>query len=124
MVGIGQGPPTAAPSRGDIHLVDFPEFGGHVLRGPHPVVIVRSDRLRRSTTTVVAPMTSSPKSAEHRPPFLVAVTARQSGLQRDGFVKCDQIATLPMAMVGPRLGRLDPGTLDQVDAALRFVLEL
>jgi mRNA-degrading endonuclease toxin of MazEF toxin-antitoxin module len=124
VVGIGRESPPIGPTRGDIHLVAFPEIGGHVIRGPHPAVIVRTDRMRRSSTTLVVPMTSSPKSAEHNPPYLVAATARQSGLQRDGYVKCDQVATLPGALIGPRLGRLNPETLDRVDAALRFVLGL
>ena len=124
MVGIGREPSAVGPSRGDIHLVDFPEIGGHVIRGPHPAVIVLTDRMRRSTTSLVAPMTSAPRSAEHRPPYLVPVTARQSGLQRDGFVKCDQVSTVPGPLIGPRLGRLNPESLDRVDTAVRFVLGL
>jgi mRNA interferase MazF len=124
VVAIGREPAGIGPSRGDIHLVDFPEIGGHVIRGPHPAVVVLTDRMRRSTTTLVVPMTSTPRSAEHRPPYLVDVTARQSGLQRDGFVKVDQIATIPGPLIGPRLGRLNPESLDRVDAALRFVLGL
>ena len=67
-------------------------------------------------------MTSTPRSADLRPPYLVAVTGRQSGLDRDGFVKCDQVMTLPSLLIGPRMGRLNPETLDRVDAALRFVM--
>jgi mRNA-degrading endonuclease toxin of MazEF toxin-antitoxin module len=56
------------------------------------------------------------------PPYLVAVTARASGLNRDGYVKADQIMTVPAASLGPRVGRLDPETMDRLDTALRFVL--
>ncbi len=69
-------------------------------------------------------MTSSPRSAAEAPPYLVPVTGRESGLDRDGFAKCDQPATLPVAVLGPRRGRLAPGVLEQLDLALRFVLEL
>ena len=124
MVGVGHTPPITGPRRGDIFVVDFPDLGGHVIRGPHPAVIVQSDRMRASSTVVVAPMTSSAKAAEFRPPFLVAVAAQEAGLSRDGFVKCDQPLTLPTVMLGSRAGRLSPAALDRVDAALRFVLAI
>jgi len=105
-------------------FIAFPDLGGHVLRGPHPAVIVQTDRMARSATVVVVPMTSSARSAVEAPPYLVPATARASGLDRDGFVKCDQPTTLPVAVLGPRAGRLNPETIDRVDAALRFVLAL
>ena len=42
MVGIGHAPPVIGPIRGDIHIVDFPDVGGNVIRGPHPGVIVQT----------------------------------------------------------------------------------
>jgi mRNA-degrading endonuclease toxin of MazEF toxin-antitoxin module len=104
--------------------VDFPDIGGHVIRGPHPAVIVQTDRLQRSSTFVVVPMTSAPRAADLRPPFLVAVAARESGMRRDGWIKCDQPFTIPINHLGGRAGRLSPEVLDRVDAALRFVLGL
>jgi mRNA-degrading endonuclease toxin of MazEF toxin-antitoxin module len=124
VVGIGRGVAPAGPRRGDIHFIAFPEVGGHVLGGPHPAVVVQSDRLRRSSTVVVVPMTSAARSAAESPPYLVPVTRRESDLDRDGFVKCDQPATLPVAVLGPRAGRIAPEALHRVDAALRFVLAL
>jgi len=124
MVGIGRTPREPGPARGDVHFIAFPEVGGRVIRGPHPAVVVQTNRLRRSATTMVAPMTSSSRAAEFDPPYLVAVSSRDSGLDRDGWVKCDQILTFPTEALGPRAGRLNPEALQRVDAALRFVLEL
>lgn len=124
MVGIGQALAVQGPTRGDIHIVDFPEIGGHVIRGPHPGVLVQTDRMRRSSTVVVVPMTSAAKAASWEPEFLVKVTGRESGLPRDGWVKCDQPMTLPRFALGPRLGRLNPAAVERLDAALRFVLGL
>lgn len=112
------------PRRGDIHFIDFGEAGGNVIRGPHPALVIQTDRLARSSTVIVAPMTSSARAAELEPPFLVAVAARDSGLPRDGWVKCDQPTTLPTSLLGPRVGRLSPEALERLDAALRFVFEL
>lgn len=122
MVGIGRTPPFGGPLRGDIHFIEFPDLGGNVMRGPHPAVVVRTDRMARSSTVIVAPMTSTPRSADERPPYLVPVAAREAGLPRDGFVKCDQLATLPTVLLGPKLGRLNPEAIDRLDDALRFVL--
>ncbi len=110
--------------RGDIHFVDFPEVGGHVLKGVHPAVIVRADRLANSTTVIIVPMTSAPRSAPERPRYLVPVAAHEAGLSRDGFVKCDQPTTLPASLLGPKAGRLSPEAIERLGDALRFVLAL
>jgi mRNA-degrading endonuclease toxin of MazEF toxin-antitoxin module len=88
------------------------------------VVVVQTDRLRRSSTVVVVPLTSSARAAEFDPPFLVPVLARASGLRRDGWAKCDQPLTIPVGRLGGRLGRLNPETVDRMDDAIRFVFGL
>lgn len=95
-----------------------------MIRGLHPALVIQTDRLARSSTVVVAPMTSAARAAPHAPPFLVPVAAGESGLPRDGWVKCDQPTTLPTALLGPRVGRLNPAALERLDAALRFALDL
>lgn len=124
MVGIGREGAQLGPRRGDIHFIAFPDLGGHVLRGPHPAVVVQTERMRRSSTVVVVPMTSSTRSASEKPPYLVPVARTESGLDHDSFVKTDQPATLPVAVLGPRAGRLSPEAISRVDASLRFVLAL
>ncbi|HJP88205.1 MAG TPA: type II toxin-antitoxin system PemK/MazF family toxin [Candidatus Limnocylindrales bacterium] len=124
VVGIGRAVAPGGPRRGDIHFIAFPDLGGNVLRGPHPAVVVQTERMQRSSTVVVLPMTSSPRSAAENPPYLVAVRRQDSGLDRDSFVKTDQPATLPVTVLGPRAGRLSPEAITRVDASLRFVLAL
>jgi len=124
MVGIGRAPATVGPARGDIHIVEFPDVGGHVIRGPHPGVVVQTDRMRRSSTVVVVPLTSAARAAGLEPRFLVRIDGRGSGLPRDGWAKCDQPMTLPTVLLGPRAGRLNPETIARLDDALRFVLGL
>ena len=80
--------------------------------------------MQRSTTVIVVPMTSASRSAPENPRYLVLVKARESGLSRDGFVKCDQLLTFPTIVLGQRAGRLSPAAMDRVDSALRFVLDL
>jgi mRNA-degrading endonuclease toxin of MazEF toxin-antitoxin module len=124
VVGIGRQPATAVPSRGDVHIIDLPDVEGHVINGPHPAVVVRTNRMARSSTVIVAPMTSRAPSAVENPRYLVAVAGRESGLARDGYVKCDQLLTFPVGALSPRAGRLNPEAMTRLDAALRFVLDL
>ncbi len=102
----------------------FTDSEGHLIKGPHPAVIVQTDRMRRSSTSLVVPITSAVPSAELLPPYLVRVLGRQAGLPRDGFAKCDQVTAISASQLGPRMGRLNPEAMDRVDDALRFVLGL
>ena len=63
-------------------------------------------------------------AATYLPPYLVVATARASGLDRDGWVKVDQVFTRPADGLGARIGRLNPETMDRLDDALRFVLAI
>ena len=124
MVGIGGALAQSGPQRGDIHWVAFRDDAGHVIAGPHPAVVVQTPAMARSSTVVVVPMTSKARSAELRPPYLVGVSARESGLGKDGWVKADQIVTVDVTELGERAGRLSPGKIEELDVALRFVLAL
>ena len=122
---IGLRPGLGTGRRGDIHLVTFEDVGGAVIRGPHPAVVVQSDRLARSSTVLVCPMSSrGGRGPNDAPPFLVWIARQASGLDRDGWVKVDQVYTRPVELLGARLGRLSSDAMARVDASLRFVLAL
>ena len=124
MVDVGSTTPMLRPQRGDIHWIAFRDDAGHVIAGRHPAVVVQTPAMARSSTVMVVPMTSKARSGQLRPPYLVAVSARESGLSRDGWVKADQIVTIDVAELGDRAGRLSPGKILELDAALKFVLDL
>ena len=124
MVGIDWSPPPPGPRRGDIHWVAFRDDAGHVIAGIHPAVVVQTPAMARSSTVMVVPMTSKARSGRLRPPYLVEVSAGDSGLSRDGWIKADQIVTIDIAELGDRAGRLSPAKIEELDTALRFVLAL
>jgi mRNA interferase MazF len=107
-----------------VYVVVFPEIGGHVQAGRRPAVVIQADRFARSGTAVICPMTSSPPADDRPRPHRVAVPARESGLDRDGWVKADQLATVPVSVLRGPVGRLAPEAVRRLDAALRFVLDL
>jgi mRNA-degrading endonuclease toxin of MazEF toxin-antitoxin module len=125
MVTIGRGAAILGPRRGDIYLVDFEEIGGAVMQGQHPAIVVQTDRMARSSTVLVCPVTSrGNRQPDYVPPYRAWVERRESGLDRDAWVKPDQLFTRPVESLGPRLGRLAPEAIARVDASLRFVLAL
>jgi mRNA-degrading endonuclease toxin of MazEF toxin-antitoxin module len=69
-------------------------------------------------------MTSRPPPDERPRPHRVAVAARESGLDRDGWIEADQPATVPATVLRGPVGRLAPDAVRRLDAALRFVLDL
>jgi mRNA-degrading endonuclease toxin of MazEF toxin-antitoxin module len=125
VVGIGRLPPSAGPARGEVYLVEFEDIGGSVLRGPHPALVVQTDRMGRSSMVFLCPISSrGSRVPDYVPPYLAWVARRESGLDRDGWVKADQLFTRPTDSLGPRIGRLSPAAMTRVDASLRFVLGL
>lgn len=121
---VGRTVAAPSPRKGDVLVVDLPEVGGRVQAGRRPVVVVQADRLSRSGTVVVCPMTSATPRDDLPRPHRVPVRAVESGLHRDGWVKADQPMTLPAALLEGPIGRLAPAAIERLDAALRFVLDL
>ena len=121
---IGRAAPRAGPGKGDIFMVAFPEVGGHVQAGLRPAVVVQADRFARSGKVILCPMTSAPPRDDLPRPYRVAVARGETGLDRDGWVKVDQVSTVPATMLVGPVGRLAPAAIERVDAALRFVLDL
>jgi len=124
VVGIDPELAPPGPRRGDIHWVAFRDDAGHVIAGPHPAVVVQAPAMSRSSTVMVVPMTSKSRSGPLRPRYLVAVSAHESGLSKDGWIKADRIVSIDVAELGDRAGRLSPDLIAELDAALRFVLAL
>ena len=91
-------------------------------------MVVSSDRLNRAggTVLVCSMTTKARRVAGDWLPALPRARAAEcdSGLDKDGWVKADQVFTRPIDTLGPRLGRLNPAAMTRVDASLRFVLGL
>lgn len=87
---------------------------------PRPVVVLSRDDLQgvRDRTTVASITTT-----------IRGIRTEVALDHRDGFatasaINCDELATIGKARLERRLGRLSPERLDQLQAALRFALQL
>ena len=121
---LGQRPVPAGPRRGEIYRLHLRDMGGNVLSGPHWAVVVQTSRMASSSTTLVVPITSSAASAHLEPPYLVHASSRDLQLEWDGWIHADQVFTFPAAELDERVGSLRGRKMEELDEALRFVLDL
>lgn len=113
--------------RGEIRLVDLDPLRGAEANKRRPAVIVSNDganttaeRLGRGVITVV-PVTSNVSRVY---PFQVILAAASTGLDRDSKAQAEQVRSLAVERVGPRLGVLTADLVAALDEALRLHLAL
>ena len=113
--------------RGEIRLVDLQPTRGAEANKRRPAVIVSNDganvaaeRLGRGVVTVV-PVTSNVTRVY---PFQVLLDAASTGLPRDSKAQAEQVRSVAVERVGPRLGILTGDLAAALDEALRLHLAL
>jgi mRNA interferase MazF len=110
-------------SRGEIRLVDFNPARGAEAHKRRPAVIVSNDganstadRLGRGVVTVI-PVTSNVGRVY---PFQVLLPSGSTGLERDSKAQAEQIRSVAVERIGPQLGLMPAGLMDDVDEVLRI----
>ena len=113
--------------RGDIVVVNLDPTLGAEANTKRPAVIVSNDaandtaqRLGRGVVTVV-PVTST----VHRVyPFQVLLPTSETGLSQDSKAQAEQVRSISVGRIGPRLGVVPPHLMRQLEGALRLHLDL
>ena len=109
--------------RGDIFIADLDLVMGSEQGGVRPVLIVQNDRGNRFSPTVIcAAMTS--KLGKHDLPTHVWIAARESGLERDSLVLCEQIRTIEKTRLRSRAGHVSGLPMRRVERALLSAMQL
>ena len=113
--------------RGEIRLVDLQPSRGAQADKRRPAVIVSNDgantaaaRLGRGVVTVV-PVTSN---VERVYPFQLLLLAADTGLHLDSKAQAEQIRSVAVERIGPRVGVVPPAAMTALDDALRLHLAL
>jgi len=113
--------------RGEIYLVDLEPTRGSEANKRRPAVIVSNDganvsaeRVGRGVVTVV-PLTTNTALVY---PFQVLLPAGASGLDRDSKAQGEQVRSVDVGRLGPRVGTLAPAFVTALDEALRLHLAL
>lgn len=113
--------------RGEIRLVDFEHALGREANKRRPAVLVSNDRANATATKLgrgvvtVVPVTSN---VDRVFAFQVLLTAAETGLALDSKAQAEQVRSVSVERIGPRLGQLPLELLTRLDDALRLHLDL
>ena len=108
--------------RGEIYWVDWKPGRGSEQSGLSPALVIQNDIGNKfSLTTIVAALTTAVEKAY---PFLVKVTAKESGLPKDSTVNLAVIMTIDKTRLTERCGELSEAKMAEVDKAIKASLGL
>jgi mRNA interferase MazF len=113
--------------RGEIRFADLEPVRGSEASKRRPVVIVSNDGaneratiLGRGVVTVV-PVTSN---LTHVLPFQTLLQPGATGLARSSKAQAEQVRSIDVRRLGPRIGQLPPAVIAELGKALRLHLSL
>ena len=108
--------------RGEIYWINWNPGRGSEQSGLRPALVIQNDTGNKySSTTIVAALTTSVKKSY---PFLVKVTARESGLTRDSTVNLAVIMTIDKNRLVDKCGELSEAKMAEIDEAIKVSLGL
>lgn len=109
-------------SRGEIWLVDLNPVCGHEQAGRRPALVVSVDGFNHGPAglVIVIPITTKDKGI----PLHVGVFPPEGGLNEQSFIKCEDVRSVAKERLVRCLGRVEEGTLAEVEDRLRILLGL
>lgn len=106
--------------RGELYLVNWNPGRGSEQAGMRPALIIQNDiGNKHSLTTIVAACSTARAKAY---PFMVGITAKESGLAKDSSINLSQIVTIDKQRLEIKLGELSPGKMSAIDVAIKHSL--
>ena len=106
--------------RGEIYWMDWTPGRGSEQSGLRPALVIQNDVGNRlSPTTIVASITTASSKAY---PFMVGITASESGLPRDSMIDLGIILTIDQTRLRDKCGALSPAKIAEVDEAIKTSL--
>jgi len=112
-----------AVTRGEVWMADLSPTRGTEQSGTRPVLVVQTDRANpHSPHTVVVPFTT--RIRQRLLPSHVQAAAGEGGLTQDSVALCEQIRVMELARLIRKMGDLPAGRMQEVNNALRAILEL
>ena len=103
--------------RGEIYYADLSPVVGSEQGGVRPVLIVQNDVGNRYSPTVIAAAITSQKEKSKRP-TPIEIHSDGCGLSKDSVVLLEQIRTIDKKRLKEKMGRLDDGSMGQINHAL------
>jgi mRNA interferase MazF len=110
--------------RGDILDITLDPTVGHEIKKTRPCLVVQNDIGNRfSAMTVVVPLEGAEHVAKVHP-IAVLIPKGEGGLMKDSVALCNQIRSVDETRFGKTHGHVSPGTMAQIDQALKISLGL
>ena len=103
--------------RGEIYYADLSPVVGSEQGGIRPVLIVQNDIGNKYSPTVIAAAITSQKEKSKLPTH-IALDANYTGLAKDSVVLLEQIRTIDKTRLKEKMGRLNTGSMKQINQAL------
>lgn len=103
--------------RGDIYYADLSPVVGSEQGGVRPVLIVQNDVGNRYSPTVIAAAITSQREKSKLPTH-IEIDSQTCGLSKDSVVLLEQIRTIDKKRLKEKMGRLDDGSMGNIDHAL------
>lgn len=114
-------------ARGDVLTIDFPApigHSGHEQVGYRPALVVQTTLTDASLPTVmVVPMTANP-AASRFPHTIQVDPSPKNGLSRPSVLLVFQLRAIDKRRLDKKIGRLEKHYMQQLDAEMRYLLEL
>ena len=111
-----------AISRGEIYWVNWNPGRGSEQVGIRPALVIQNDTGNQySPTTIVAAITTAPVKTY---PFIVPITASESGLPQDSSVNLSTILTVSRDRLEDKCGVLGAQKMAEVNDAIKKSLAL
>jgi mRNA interferase MazF len=109
--------------RGEIYWVNWGKGEASEQSGRHPALVIQNDsgNIHSPNTIMIAWLTTAPNKPY---PFLVNVTAAESGMDRGGAIDLAFIATIGKHRLGDKCGALSDKKMQEVGQALKISLGL
>ena len=102
--------------RGEIYWVDWSPGRGSEQSGLRPALIIQNDVGNQySPTTIVAAISTAPVKPY---PFIVLITASESGLPGDSCINLSAIMTIDRTRLRAKCGQLSQARMAEVDTAI------
>jgi mRNA interferase MazF len=110
------------PSRGEIWLVNLNPTKGHEQAGIRPALVISVNAFNQGPAdlVVVLPITSKYRGI----PFHVKVEPPEGNLDKESFIKCEDIRSISKIRLEKLIGEVFKSTLSKVEDRLRILLVL
>jgi mRNA interferase MazF len=115
---------TLTPCRGEIWLVNLEHTVGNEISKTRPAAIVNSNHIGVLELRIVTPITSWQPMFDNKPWFVKINRSPQNSLNNDSVADAFQVKSISINRFIKQLGTLDADDLEELEEALKLVMEL